>query len=142
MPNDYCRHVLPLMLSLRYQPVALLTFWSLTHEERTSLRMPTLPLGRSTKEFPYLFHRGVTDTPKAKHGRGERAGERAGEREALAYCEREAAFLAAHNASGTKEANAYFVRDDTPLPPPPVAKGDEHWPFERAEMVNGKLKLS
>ena len=28
--NDYCAHTLPLMLSLGFEPVALLTWWSVT----------------------------------------------------------------------------------------------------------------
>ena len=54
--NDFCTDTLPLMLRRGFEPVALLTYWSLTPDERTSLRQPALPRGRGTNEFPYLFH--------------------------------------------------------------------------------------
>ena len=133
--NDYCLRTLPLMLARGFQPVALLTWWSLTFEERGSLRQPELPRGQHTNEWPFLFHEGA-------HGQSSHAGTR----EARAYCQREADYLARHNASpptGLREGNAYFRRAGTTLPLPPVEHKSENWVFANAQIMagTGKLKL-
>ena len=149
--NDYCQDTLPLMLSLGFEPVALLTWWSLKTDERIKLRQPKLPGGRQQQEWPYLFHHGVRTsfTEADGHHTSLFAGSMSvGEIEARAYCRREAAFLKTTNETtkptGTREANAFFRRPDTTLPAPPVLKGIEDWPYEHAKILEhapGKMMV-
>ena len=137
--NDYCARTLPWMLSHGFEPYALLTFWSLSPAERTALRDSRLPRGRKTHEFPYLFHGGVPTLGHTRRLSGAHA--------AHAYCKREAEYLASTNETtkptGTREANAFFRRVGTRLPPPPVSIGVEDWPFMRAELTEaGTIKLT
>ena len=139
--NDYCRDTLPLMLELGFEPVALLTWWSISFEQRMALRQPELAPGRKSKEFPYLFHEG----PRHAGSTHERTsdGQQRGVREARAYCRREAAYLTNHNVTGAiKEGNAYFRRAGTSLPLPPVERNSEDWVLEHAHFhSDGKLRF-
>ena len=142
--NDYCARMLPWMLSHGFEPIALLTWWSISPTERSALRDSRLPRGRKTHEFAYLFHNGVPTFGASSATHTRRVN---GAHAAHAYCKREAEYLASTNETtrptGTREANAFFRRVGTRLPPPPVSIGHEDWPWLRAELSEaGTIKLS
>ena len=127
--NSFCDDALPLLLRLGFLPLGLRPTVGVTASEVKRLRGSTSTgwsasgLGdRNTPTYPHGF---AFWTPRRDAHRGREA--------AAAYCERERQMLqrrsAAHPGDAhtdLKEADAFFVRNDTTLSTPRVA--DEHWP--------------
>lgn len=136
--NDYCTDLLPVMMRLGFEPVGLKANSGVWPHEIEALRDPHIP---APKTLGPHGHSGKTLFHARSAGNGTEA--------ALAYCTREAAMMRepppnSHDlpraprsqgeppAKGLREADAYFRRIGTTMPPPPLhPRNADDWPVHQ-----------
>ena len=124
--NDYCHDLLPMMLSRGFAPAALMRVIGIDRANSHALR--SADLTRQAPRSRYLFRVGPSlGTTSADRDQQLLAD---GTREAKAYCGRERSHMQqpGFKAGEQAEADAYFVKSGTSLPPPPEDAAKNGWP--------------
>jgi hypothetical protein len=127
--NSYCDDLLPHMLRSGFIPVGLKAVSGLEEREIAALRDPQLRRDETRGPWEginqFLFLHGANSGVEAHAKIASKAS--VALVKARQVCERQRAYLKGQGAApGLKEADAFFVRNDTNLLPPPVLRAD--WP--------------
>lgn len=131
--NSYCDTLLPAMLKLGYVPVGVMSNSGISAEEIRELRDPKLHTDPSKGPYEGLNRFLFLHSPGGVVGATKANAASVAVTKAEALCSRQRAYLRkSHKGAtpGLKEADAFFIRNDTHLPPPTVPRID--WPGSRA----------